>query len=225
MVGSAGFASTEDLAFDLDGALYGAGTGGLLRIDPLSGAGVLVGSFGISPASIYGLEIDERGDMYAFAGESAGALVADVYAVDKVTGAATLVGSIANASSLGLNGASFVATCGFGKDGPSSSPSPLTLEWTEGIAPIYVNGSLRAAGGTPLGPGLLLATLGKFNTQAGSPGALVAAIPFSFDGVGELVSPLSASQIVVPGGDLFMLVFAAVPLPRGSNGLRLRPCK
>lgn len=231
LIGPVGYGAGGDLAFDLDGTLWGAGPNHLYRIDPLTGAGTLVGGFstGSPPHVMFGLEIDASGQMYGFAGESLGNPIADAYAVDKVTGAATLIGPIANATALGLNGVALVTTCGFGKYGPAA---PLGLQWTAGGAPSYTQGSLRSTGAQPFSGGLLLASLGQASVQAGSllwlvdtsSGALLGVVPFAFDAAGELTLPLSTSQSTLPGIDFFMQVFAIGPPVMGSNGLRFRPC-
>ena len=226
LVGSTGgFLSGGDLAFDLDGRLYGATLTSLVEIDVATGAGTLVGSFG--PSSVFGLEIDADGRMYAFEGNDNGS-VADAYSVDKTTGAATFIGTIANAVNLGLYGVSFQQTCGF----TSYGAGPLSLEWTQGSAPNHTQGTLSVSGATPSGAGALIASFGDADAQAGSlnllvdvsPGVLVTVVPVPFDVAGSLAFPLSISLPSAVGIELFIQAVDAGPPILGSNGLSVRFC-
>lgn len=105
LVGPTGFLSGGDLAFDTNGALYGTTRTQLLRIDKHTGAGTLVGPLGLSGA--FGLEIDADGTMTLGRGDDYSGL-AELYQVDKSSGATTFIGSVEGASSqVGLAGLAF----------------------------------------------------------------------------------------------------------------------
>jgi hypothetical protein len=108
IVGDTTFDGGGDLAFDLNGTLYG-GTldGNLITINPTTDASAVVGSFiGANAPFAYGMDIDSDGVMYAGLGSDSSA-VARLYTVNKTTGAATLIGDIAGGAELGLGGLSF----------------------------------------------------------------------------------------------------------------------
>jgi len=93
-VGPIGFAVTG-LAFDpTTGALYGTTAGAsadetlLLTIDVATGAGTVVGSFGVGPGPMADIAFDPAGNLYGWREP----LADDLYRIDKTTGAATLVG-------------------------------------------------------------------------------------------------------------------------------------
>ncbi len=85
------YASAGDLAFD-GGALYetvatAAGASDLVRVDPASGAGVVVGQITGDPG-VFGLVTGSNGTLYGIDGMK-------IYAVDTASGAGTLVESYA----------------------------------------------------------------------------------------------------------------------------------
>ncbi len=107
-VGATGHAAGGDLAFDLDGTLYGSTGADLIRIDPHSGTSTYVGSFGTN--NIFGLAIAGDGALYAgqdtssFFGASS-----RLYWVNKATASLIPLGSGSLNQSLGdlaLNGGS-----------------------------------------------------------------------------------------------------------------------
>jgi hypothetical protein len=96
------FTVEASIVFDLDGTLYGSagsGTGAssLIRIDPATGAGTLVGAYGPPNLLLDGIEIDPRtGIMYGGTGAAFDRTPGDIFTINKATGAATLIGSLAN---------------------------------------------------------------------------------------------------------------------------------
>lgn len=106
-LGDTGFLSAGDLAFHPNGFLYGTTTANqLVKINPLTGSAVLVGSLGFSGP--FGLEVDAEGNMYV--GQSSEVtFLARLYSVDEDTAAATLIANITGAAPLGLNGLAFAA--------------------------------------------------------------------------------------------------------------------
>jgi len=90
----------------VDGALYSSADEGLVRIDPQSGTGILIGDMGIQ--SVFGLEADLDAQMYA--GVDGGSRrEASWYSVDKRTGRSILIGAIHKSAGLGLNGLTFAS--------------------------------------------------------------------------------------------------------------------
>jgi len=76
------------IAFDGDGTLYGSvgvgpGRGSLVRINPTTGASIVVGT----PGAFSGLAVDTDGTLYGAAGSG-------LYSIDKNTGQATLIGTV-----------------------------------------------------------------------------------------------------------------------------------
>jgi hypothetical protein len=109
-VGDTGFLAVPGLAFDLDGTLYGTASDNvldfsnlLIRIDPTSGAGTLVGSLGtVGPDSVAGVDgiavNPMTGVLYGVGGvvNAAGNFLGGgmVYTIDKQSGAATMIGQL-----------------------------------------------------------------------------------------------------------------------------------
>lgn len=92
LVGLAGPSCWGDLAFDVDGTLYGAAYGYLVRINPTNAASTIIGPFDIE--EVYGLEIDTDGAMYASSGNR-------LYRINKSDATSTLIGTIGVAVTLG----------------------------------------------------------------------------------------------------------------------------
>ena len=92
LIGNVGiYSDLEGLAFDEDGTLYGAAdtTDELVRVDPATGAGTLVGGFGVQPpARGLALAFDCSGRLWMASQQTD-----QLYEVDPESGAATLVGS------------------------------------------------------------------------------------------------------------------------------------
>jgi hypothetical protein len=85
-VASTGLANLGSLAFDpTNGALFGVSrlSGGLYSVDPVTGSSALVGNPGVS---LWGLVFFPGGTLFGFT------MTGKMYAVDKTTAAATLVG-------------------------------------------------------------------------------------------------------------------------------------
>jgi hypothetical protein len=108
LIGNPGYSSAGDLAFDLDGTLYGTATEGvLIRINPATGAGTFVGF--LDATSAFGLEIDTDGAMYVGEGAQFSA-EASLYQVDKNDASGSFLGPVQGAGSLGLGGLAFLRT-------------------------------------------------------------------------------------------------------------------
>lgn len=99
-----GFTSAGDLAFDANGALYLTSPTHLIRMNVTSHQVTDVGPLGVP--GLDGLVIDGIGDVFAGQGYP-GSSTAVMFSVNKLTGAATKIGPIANASTLGLTGLSW----------------------------------------------------------------------------------------------------------------------
>ncbi len=97
-----GFYSQGDLAFETDGSLYLAGLTDLVKIDLSNHTATAVGPFGAP--DFVGLAVDTNGQMYGLEG---GGSRANLFRINTTTGAATEIGGIAGASSLGASGLSF----------------------------------------------------------------------------------------------------------------------
>jgi hypothetical protein len=108
-----GFKSQGDLAFETDGSLYLAGLADLVKIDLSNDTATAIGPFGAP--DFVGLAVDSSGQMYGT--ESVGS-TAIMFRINTTTGAATEIGVVAGASSLGVSGLSF--------DYPSSPLPTLT---------------------------------------------------------------------------------------------------
>lgn len=111
LVGPTGFPAVPGLAFDPNtGALYGSadttGLGvsdGLISIDPLTGAGLAIGTYGFSGANQIGgidaIAFDPlSGVLIGASGFFFDGSAGDIFTINPVTGAATLLGQLVNAS-------------------------------------------------------------------------------------------------------------------------------
>jgi hypothetical protein len=106
LIGPTGFDAVPGLVFDLDRTLYGSAAAPgstnadtLIRIDPATGAGTAVGAYGTGIAGMDALAVDPTtGILYgggAFApGFPSGA---NLFTIDRATGAATLLGTLTEA--------------------------------------------------------------------------------------------------------------------------------
>jgi hypothetical protein len=99
-----GYISSGDLAFNTDGTLYLTTASDLVKINVSGKKATDVGSLGVS--DLFGLVIDSSGQFYAAQGSNRGP-TAVMYRINKTTGHATKIGTIANAAKLGLDGLSF----------------------------------------------------------------------------------------------------------------------
>jgi hypothetical protein len=134
LIGDTGFKSGGDLAFDVDGTLYGSTGTQLIQINPTNGVGAAIGSFGTS--GVYGMAIDTYGSIYAAAGsDSTG--TCDLYGVNKATGVATLIGSVAGSSSYGVYGLSFTVAPGPIFISISQDPAGVKLGWNSQVGALY----------------------------------------------------------------------------------------
>lgn len=114
-VGSMGFASAGDLAFNGGNLYLSSTTNQLVRVNPTTGAGTLIGALGLS--SVFGLATAEDGNLYAVTGD-------DIYTVNVATGATTL--AQANYSNLSsANGTAFFQEAG--APPPNGVPEPATM--------------------------------------------------------------------------------------------------
>jgi len=111
-LGNTGYRASGDLAFDLDGTLYGlahneSGDGcHLLRIDPLTAEATILMSYDYPDAS--SLEIDADGTMYLARNITGELDLAELYTVDKTTWQPTRIGAIPGTEELGLHGTAFL---------------------------------------------------------------------------------------------------------------------
>ena len=123
-VGPIGFSITG-LAIDpTTGVLYGstsrngaAGLFNLITIDQTTGAGTLVGSFGVPNQTMADLTFTSNGTLYGWAESSQD----DLYTINKTTGAATSVGNSGLGtfgSGLAANSADVIYYAGSGASGP-----------------------------------------------------------------------------------------------------------
>ena len=97
------FKSQGDLAFETDGYLYESGITDLVKIDLSNDTATAVGPLGVP--GIVGLAVDPSGQMYGAEGGSGPTAI--MFHINPMTGAATEIGVIADASSLGVTGLSF----------------------------------------------------------------------------------------------------------------------
>jgi hypothetical protein len=104
VVFNTGFTSAGDLAFETDGSLYLTSPTDLVKIDLSNDTARAVGPLGV--ANMFGLAVDPSGQMYGAEG-AVNAPTAIMFKINTTTGAATEIGPIADASSLGVGGLSF----------------------------------------------------------------------------------------------------------------------
>ena len=98
-IGSVGF-STNGLAVASDGTIYAATTAGeLITVNPVTGAGTLVGSFGAGLTSSGDLVLDSNDVLYAALDQGGNDVLARV---DRTTGAATVIGPTGHPTVYGL---------------------------------------------------------------------------------------------------------------------------
>lgn len=94
LVGAVGVHTISDLAFGLDGTLYGIrynpGPQALVRLDPATGAATMIGELGDTGSPVVGLEVTRDGTLYGVTGTATGHLVT----IDPATGRATVIGSM-----------------------------------------------------------------------------------------------------------------------------------
>ena len=115
-----GFDSVPGIAFNNSGTLFGSAADAsfgdtLITIDPVSGAGTVVGSFGGGFEGIDGIAFDPTSDtLYGIGGPGFDQL----FTIDTTTGAATLLGSLTEAGTGDpLPGADFFAGLTFDASG------------------------------------------------------------------------------------------------------------
>jgi hypothetical protein len=98
-IGPIGF-TTNGLAAATDGTIYAATTAGeLITLNPVTGAGTLVGNFGGGMTSSGDLVLDSNDVLYAALNQAGTVVLASV---DRATGAATVIGPTGQASVYGL---------------------------------------------------------------------------------------------------------------------------
>jgi hypothetical protein len=96
----------QDLAFDhVSGLLYVTNGTELARVNPVARTATGLGPHGVN--HIVGLEIDEAGTLFASRGGPYTSFPAAMYRVNKSTGAATQIATIAGATGIGNNGLAF----------------------------------------------------------------------------------------------------------------------
>jgi hypothetical protein len=144
LVGLAGPSSGGDLAFDVDGTLYGAAYGYLVRINPTNGTSTIIGPFDIE--GVYGLEIDTDGTMYASSTRNQ----FELYRINKSDATSTLIGpvrmagafdpvsySYTNAPAPAINGLAFLV--------PAEPALPPTLSITRELPNVRLSWSCDCA--------------------------------------------------------------------------------
>ena len=111
-LGNTGYRASGDLAFDLDGTLYGLAHNEsaegchLLRIDPLTAEATILTSYDFPDAS--SLEIGADGTMYLARNITGDLDLVELYTVDKTTWQPTRIGAIPGTEELGLHGMAFL---------------------------------------------------------------------------------------------------------------------
>jgi hypothetical protein len=99
-----GFLGGGDLALDLNGTdLYGSTADGrLIRIDLNTLAVTNIGPPSVTPGVVTGLDFDPSGQLFATSGDN-GSTAAEVYRVDKLTAATTLIGANSGVGNFGMS--------------------------------------------------------------------------------------------------------------------------
>jgi hypothetical protein len=141
-----GFTSAGDLAFDTNGDLYLTTSVDLVRISLSDDTTTDVGLLGVT--NMFGLAIDSSGGIYGAEGKT-GASTAILFKINKTTGAAAKIGTIAGSSSLGVYGLSFEST-------PTPTPNPpppVTLPISPTPTPIPPTPTPNPPSPTPISPG------------------------------------------------------------------------
>lgn len=137
VVGPIGF-STNGLVVAADGTILAATTtGDLLRIDPTTGAGNPVGTFGAGLTSAGDLAIDSNGVLFGALDQGGVGVLATI---DRLTGAATVVGGMGVARVYGLA----FACCRL--YGASEAGEILDINAASGSATVVGRNSLRQWG-------------------------------------------------------------------------------
>jgi len=209
-IGETGYAAGGDLAFDLDGTLYGSTGTDLIQINPASGAATYIGSFQTS--NIFGLAVAADGTLYA--GQTTSGSTGQLYRVAKSTGQLTPIGgtlteSIADLALFGgstqRGSASLVPSPLSGWSSPLvvsttrgtqvDSPNPTTAE------PLYLSWSIQNQGD--------LATFGTFFIDV--------------DLDGSLLNRWSWSDPLQPQWYLDLKDYPFGPLSAGTHTLKLVP--
>jgi len=109
---ASGVRASGDLAFDVDGTLFGGATGivgggsGLVTINTVSFAATVIGA--ASPVGPYfGLAVDRQGDASLYAGVDNTANAANavqLFRIDKGSGVPAIVGDVVGANNFGMQG-------------------------------------------------------------------------------------------------------------------------
>ena len=223
LVGAIGF-STPSLAVDpTTGLLYagrGSGVPELHRLDPSTGTPTLVGDIGIEFASIPGLEFDSKGVLFASVNaiDDGGTGGDSLATLDKVTGAATLIGVFG--SGIGtFNGVRGIETLAFDPSGTlygastqqsltTGDPSLYTIDPATGVATLVA--TIEDGGGVVVGGGIA-------SLQFGCDGALYGG---TGGGTGNLVN-------IDPATGIFTMIGNAVTRSLGGlafqSGCGCRP--
>ncbi len=98
-VGNMGYSSAGDLAFDQQGRLFLSSTNNsLVQIDPGTGAGTELGAFGFG--NVFGIARDSTGIMYGYSEQN-------IFSIDLLTGAGTLLQNYAGSGLSQAYGGSF----------------------------------------------------------------------------------------------------------------------
>jgi hypothetical protein len=173
-IGETGYAAGGDLAFDLNGTLYGSTGTDLITINPGSGAATYIGSF--QTGSIFGLAIAADGTLYA--GQATPGSTGQLYRVDKNNGQLTAVGGALSQSigDLALFGSSPPrGTANLVPNTPPGWSAPLVVSTSAGsqtdganltsTEPLFLSWSLQNQGD--------LSTFGTFYVDVDLDGSLL----------------------------------------------------
>jgi murein DD-endopeptidase MepM/ murein hydrolase activator NlpD len=173
-IGETGYAAGGDLAFDLNGTLYGSTGTDLITINPGSGAATYIGSF--QTDSIFGLAIAADGTLYA--GQATPGSTGQLYRVDKNNGQLTAVGGALSQSigDIALFGSSSPrGTANLVPNTPPGWSAPLVVSTSAGsqtdganltsTEPLFLSWSLQNQGD--------LSTFGTFYADVDLDGSLL----------------------------------------------------
>jgi hypothetical protein len=147
-----------DIAANADGEIYGVDIAGgnLVKIDPATGAGTVIGSLGVAANYAQGMDFDETtGTLYWAAYTTSG----ELRTIDTATGASFLIGAFPGGAEVD----SFAIATG----GGGGSLPWLTLTPTEGIVPaagqLDINAEFFPEGVAPAHFGLFRAVIRSTN--------------------------------------------------------------
>jgi hypothetical protein len=125
------FPATGDLAFSVDGHLYGTIASWLVTLDaPFGGQNQLL--INLQQSGFHGLEMDAAGTLYALKDASHYPSRASLWRIDLVSQTASEIGPIVGATDLGARGLAFRESKGVVKYGLGDGIQGLSLEYLAG---------------------------------------------------------------------------------------------